>query len=209
MNTTNAVVIPNDAIQHKSQKNPILTPKSIELSAKTIKKVIDKINKNNIYNFRINDNEIEFLENNKKIDIIISDKDDDKIIASFIKFFHNEFNAKFARLNVQTGNPVIYIFLLPFITDKNKYLIKVGYTMDIIERYKQLKNEFIVNEIYLLYIVQIRSEDIELNLHKELKKLFSTQIYKMKKNKKVENNTISEETYIYIFIITKYYRYNI
>ena len=120
-----------------------------------------------------------------------------KIIASFVKKYHFDFDVKFACLNEQNANPVLYVFLLPFVSNDNFYLIKIGYTKNLIVRYDELKKEFNVDYIYLIYAFQIDGEHIELDVHKELKKLFSTNIYRMKKNKneKVENKSISEETY--------------
>ena len=77
----------------------------------------------------------------------------------------------------------MYVFLLPFVSQENKYIIKIGYTTNIIKRHKELKTEFDVNE--------------------NLKNTFNINIFNMKKNKKIENNSISEETYIYSWTLFK------
>ena len=97
----------------------------------------------------------------------------------------------------------MYVFLLPFVSQENKYIIKIGYTTNIIKRHKELKTEFDVNEIKLLYCYLIDGEHTELNVHKNLKNTFNINIFNMKKNKKIENNSISEETYIYSWTLFK------
>ncbi len=114
-----------------------------------------------------------------------------------ITIHHNKFDARFACLKNQVGNTVLYIFLLPFVSKDKEYIVKVGYTKDIIQRHSDLKKEFGVDDIYLMYVYQISGEHIELNLHDELKKLISTRVYYMEKAiKKFEKYVISEETYI-------------
>ena len=92
---------------------------------------------------------------------------------------------------------------MPFVSQENKYIIKIGYTTNIIKRHKELKTEFDVNEIKLLYCYLIDGEHTELNVHKNLKNTFNINIFNMKKNKKIENNSISEETYIYSWTLFK------
>jgi len=134
-------------------------------------KVIKKIN-TNIYNISIIDNEITFLDKENKKLLIEPKIENSKFIASVITKYQNNFSVKFACLQEEICNPIIYIFLLPFVTINNYYIIKVGYTKDIITRYINLKKEFGVNEIYLMYAYQINGEHIELNLHDELKNYF-------------------------------------
>ena len=193
-----------------SQVNTVLktvfTPKTVAESKPSLDLIFNNINNNTFFNIDIIDDTIKIYDNNNILsneNIKLyknNDKNIAKIIASFIKKYHYEFDVKFACLIKEVGNPVLYIFLLPVVSTDGYYLIKVGFTKNINNRYSELKNEFNFDKIYLLYIFQINGEHIEINLHNELKKLFSTNIYRMRK-KNVENSSISEETYIYSFTL--------
>jgi hypothetical protein len=186
------------------------TPKTCVKSKSYIKHIKTHLNKKNLF-------DISF----KKSDIIINNKDKiindmtitnyisnkkhieiSKVIVSFIIKYHNNFSVKYACLENEIGNPILYVFLLPFVSIDNYYIIKVGYTKNIIKRYEQLKKEFNVEDIYLIYVIQITGEHIELNVHKNIKKTFESSIYSMKK-KKSEKNIISEETYKFSWILFK------
>src|SRR3990167_5400275 len=93
----------------------------------------------------------------------------------------------------EIAKPILYVFLLPFVSQENKYIIKIGYTTNIIKRHKELKTEFDVNEIKLLYCYLIDGEHTELNVHKNLKNTFNINIFNMKKNKKLELKKINNE----------------
>lgn len=182
---------------------PIMTPKTIIDSKIFLNKVLEKIGID-IYNISINDEEIIFLDDDNKKLSINPVLEDSKFIASLIKMYHNDFDIKYACIEKEIGNPILYIFLLPFVSEKGCYLIKLGYTKDIIQRYKDLKKEFGITEIYLMYACKIGGEHIEINIHNVLQNLFSTSVYRMKKkSKKVDENTISEETYIFTFPLYK------
>jgi hypothetical protein len=176
----------------KGKKVVLQTPKTCVKSKSYIKHIKTYLNKKNLF-------DISF----KKSDIIINNKDkiinDDtitnyvsnkkhieisKVIASFIMKYHNNFSVKYACLENEIGNPILYVFLLPFVSIDNYYIIKVGYTKDIIKRYEQLKKEFNVKDIYLMYVIKITGEHIELNVHKNIKKTFESSIYSMEKKKK-------------------------
>ena len=197
-----------EIVKKKKISELIQTPKTCIESTKFIDFVTNKIN--NLYYFTIKDENITIYNKTNEIisniDIISSNIDHEnvsKIIAPFIKKYHYNFSIKFACLENEIGNPILYVFLMPFVSSDNYYIIKVGYTKNIIQRYGELKKEFDVNKIYLIYAKRINGEHIELNIHKNLKNTFSTNIYKMKKNKKIENSSISEETYKYTWILFK------
>ena len=160
--------------------NPIQIPKTCDDS----KKFFNFINfhlKKNIYEINFQNNDIIFLDTGKNI-ISINDinyyssntnhKYISKIIASFIMKYHYKFNVKYACLKNEIGNPIIYVFLLPYVSQDNYYIIKVGYTKNIIQRYTELKKEFNVEEIYLMYAYKINGEHIEMNVHQNLKSYF-------------------------------------
>ena len=90
--------------------------------------------------------------------------------------------------------------MLPFVTENNLFIVKIGYTTDLIKRYNELKKEFGVDELKLIYSYIIDGEHAELNIHKNLEKTFNSSIYKMIKN---EKTTISEETYIFSWTLLK------
>jgi hypothetical protein len=74
--------------------------------------------------------------------------------------------------------PVLYIFMLPFVTKNNKYIIKIGYKTYLIKRHNELK---------LIYCYVIDGEHTELNIHKNLEKTFFSSVYKMIKMKILKN----------------------
>jgi hypothetical protein len=212
-------IIPN------SNSKKICVPKTCVDSLKYIKYIKTNLNKN-VYTISFNNDIFSLKDVNNKVldnDDILSYSSNTKhskisaIIASFINKYHFNFNVKYASLEndigrkqvcnpASLGNPVLYVFLLPFVSIDNYYIIKVGYTKNIIKRYSELKKEFNVDDIYLMYSIQISGEHIELNIHKNLKMDFTTHVYKMKKKrktKKSEINTISEETYKFSWILFK------
>ena len=182
--------------QNKEKKKVVLqTPKTCVESENYIKHIKNYLGKKNLFSISFSKSDITIK--NKKNEIIhndvikeyISNKkhvEISKIISSFIIKYHYNFSVKYARLEHEIGNPILYVFLLPFVSIDNYYIIKVGYSKDIIKRYEQLKKEFNVKDIYLMYIIQISGEHIELNVHKDIKKTFESSIYSMKKKKKTD-----------------------
>ena len=177
----------------KKKKVVLQTPKTCVSSENYIKHIKSHLDKKKLFNISFNKSDIIIKDKKDKVindDIIkeyISNKkhiEISKIIASFINKYYCNFNVKYSCLEHEIDNPILYVFLLPFVSIDNYYIIKVGYTKDVMERYKQLKKEFNVEEIYLMYIIQISGEHIELNVHKDIKKTFESSIYSMKKNKK-------------------------
>ena len=192
----------------KNEKISVLlqSPKTCTLSKKFIKLIIVSL-EINFYRFIFKDENIIIYDNDNKIintEFIqpnIKHENIAKIIAPFIKKYHFDFSIKYACLENDIGNPVLYIFIMPFVLPDNYYIIKVGYTKNIIQRYHELKKEFNVDEIYLIYSKKITGEHIELNIHKNLKNNFVNNIFRMKKNKNIENSSISEETYKFTWIL--------
>ncbi len=74
---------------------------------------------------------------------------------------------------------------------------------DLIKRHNELKKEFNVQELKLIYCHEIDGEHTELNIHKNLEKTFCSSIYKMIKNENIEKTIISEETYIFSWLLLK------
>ena len=188
-------------IETKSKKVILSIPKTLEQSKKYINKI--KSCKNKLYNIEFKNDEINMFHKQKKLnDNNLTDKES-LLLSLFIKKYHNNFESKYIPLKNEIAKPILYVFLLPFVSQENKYIIKIGYTTNIIKRHKELKTEFDVNEIKLLYCYLIDGEHTELNVHKNLKNTFNINIFNMKKNKKIENNSISEETYIYSWTLFK------
>jgi len=71
----------------------------------------------------------------------------------------------------------------------------------LIKRYSELKKEFGIEELKLIYCHLIDGEHTELNIHKNLEKTFNSSVYRMIKKKKIENSSISEETYIFSWLL--------
>ena len=78
------------------------------------------------------------------------------------------------------------------------------YTKDFLTRYKQLKIEHGIDELYLIYAQPIKNEAIERELHKRLKTYKNIQYYPVakqnKQNKKNDNKSICTETYIFNYL---------
>ena len=197
-----------ELVKKKKISEPIQTPKTSILSKKIINLIINNL-KNNLYHFVFKEENVVIYDENNNIincDIIQPNVNHNlisKIIAVFINKYHFNFDIKYACLENEIGNPVLYVFLMPFVSIDNYYIIKVGYTKDINQRHQELKKEFGIDSIYLLYIKKITGEHIELNIHKNLKNNFTTNVFRMKKNKNIENSSISEETYKFSWILFK------
>ena len=119
------------------------------------------------------------IANNKVIEDGELNNNTSLILSSFISKYHDNLNLKYVKLVDEIANPVIYIFLLPFVSKDNLFIIKLGYTTDLIKRYNQLKKEFDVDEIKLIYSYVLDGEHTELNIHKNLEKNLTTSVYKM------------------------------
>ena len=134
------------------------------------------------------------------------------ILISLIYKYKNIYTGEFYTNDID-GNSVLYVFLLPILSKDNKYIIKVGYTTKLQQRYTQLKKEHGVDEIYLIYVEHIKNESIEKKLHTILKKTNNILYYPTEKYKKSENPSFCTETYIfnyltYLTIIKEIYRMN-
>ena len=199
--------------EQKEKKKVVLqTPKTCVKSVNYIKHIKSHLDKKKLFNISFNKSDIIIKDKENKVindDVIkeyISNKKQteiSKVIASFINKYHYNFSVKYSCLEYEIGNPILYVFLLPFVSIDNYYIIKVGYTKDVMKRYEQLKKEFNVKDIYLMYIIQISGEHIELNVHKDIKKTFESSIYSMSKNKKNDKNITSEETYKFSWLLFK------
>ena len=149
------------AVKKAKISENIQTPKTCTQSSEFINYIIGDI-QTNLYYYTIKDESILIFDKSNKV---VSDVDNilpnvkheniSKIICPFIKKYHFGFDIKFACLDNEIGNPILYVFLMPFVSTDNYYIIKVGYTKDIIQRHNDLKKEFNVDEIYLIYAKQI------------------------------------------------------
>ena len=181
----------------KSKTKELNKPKSIKNSKKILSSVIN-YNKLKLYQIKFEEENIKLYVDNKIIDDNELKNKESIILSSFIFKYHDNLNFEYVKLENEIANPIIYIFLLPFVSKDNLFILKLGYTTDLIKRYNQLKKEFDVDEIKLIYSYVVDGEHTELNIHKNLEKNFTSNVYKMIKNKKNEKNekiTISEETY--------------
>ena len=169
--------------QNKEKKVVLQTPKTCVKSESYIKHIKSHLDKKKLFNISFNKSDIIIKDKENKVindDVIkeyISNKkhiEISKVISSFIMKYHYNFSVKYTCLENEIGNPILYVFLLPFVSIDNYYIIKVGYTKDVMKRYEQLKKEFNVDDIYLMYVIQINGEHIELNVHKNIKKTYES-----------------------------------
>jgi hypothetical protein len=170
--------------------------------------LIDEIilkSKYKIYNIDLNKKNIFLDDNNEQIDnfnnlCYLKDLNIIKnLLASLIFYFRGSLlNYITSKDNIEKS--ILYIFLLPIMTINNEFIIKVGYSKDLLKRKTQLENEFNIDNVYLIYVREIKNEAIEQNLHEDLRK--SEYYYPIKKHindksKKNEKNIICIETYIF------------
>lgn len=139
-----------NSTKSKLKTKVINKPKSIKNSKKILSSVIN-YNKLKLYQIKFEEDDIILSADNKIIEDGELNKNTSLILSSFISKYHDNFNSKYVKLIDEIANPVIYIFLLPFVSEDNLFIIKLGYTTDLIKRYNQLKKEFNVDEIKLIY----------------------------------------------------------
>ena len=121
-------------------------------------------------------------------------------MSSLIYKFNNCYSGNLYKNDDQIENTILYVFLLPIVSKNNEFIIKIGYAKDLLERQKQLKKEFNIDEIYLIYAHQIKNEAIELELHTRLKKYNNIKSYNINKyTKKNEKEKVCVETYIFSY----------
>lgn len=82
---------------------------------------------------------------------------------------------------------VLYIFIVPLKRDHNNIVVKIGWTCDILKRWKQLASEYHSN-FYLLDIKKIEKESVETEFHEALKKRYpdAIELMTIKKQEKTE-----------------------
>lgn len=202
------VQITKEIVKKSKPAEPVQTPKTCSDSSKYIDFITENIKRKSRFIIKDEDiiisNESGEIISNKDFTPNVDHEDISQLIAPFVHRYHRNFSSKYACLEGDTGNPILYVFVMPFVSADNHYIIKVGYTKNLTQRYGELKKDFGVDEIYLMYAKQISGEHIELNIHKNLKNNFSSNIYrmkKMKKSKKNEKEPLSEETYKYTWAL--------
>jgi len=73
------------------------------------------------------------------------------------------------------SNPVLYMFILPFKTNDNSVIVKIGYTSNIIDKLESLRNEFRCSQIFLIGIKLVRDKNDHTLFNKILKNKFKHQ----------------------------------
>jgi hypothetical protein len=198
--TTKLNVVSSNFLGKKKPKRIVKEPKTIEQSERFLNLILSHTEEE-FYQINFIDDEIKlFYENQELSDRDLANKES-LILASFINEYYTNFSTKYTRLINEIAKPILYVFLLPIVSDKDSYIIKVGYTIDLIKRYSELKKEFGIEELKLIYCHLIDGEHTELNIHKNLEKTFNSSVYRMIKKKKIENSSISEETYIFSWLL--------
>lgn len=106
-----------------------------------------------------------------------------------------------AKISLQkyVNQHVMYFFVITIsdVEQKNRIFCKIGYTADIIERIKSLKDEYKC-EIYLVGLKYIRSEQQEKEFHKAIKISKNHLVYRMQ-----INNRDKDEVYIFDELLYK------
>jgi hypothetical protein len=134
-----------------------------------------------------------------KTDLIVINE----IFSSFIKRYE-KLKTTFYTFN-KIENSVVYVFLMPYLTSKNEYIFKVGYASNLLIRSNNLLKEHNIDNIYLLYVENVKNESYEHKLHSELKSKFSEYYYPVNKyEKKIETNNKCTETYIGSYLLLKF-----
>jgi len=192
-----------------------MSPKNIPLyyPIKTLKtfnfnRIFTKY-KDNYYKVCIQNDKIEMIDtnNNNIINLFtnLSYKDKaeyNKIQQLLASFYHslNKSNKDIIyKKKEDIENSVVYIFLMPFLTIKKEFIIKIGYTTNLEKRTHDLKREFNISELYLLLAMPIKNEAYEKKIHSILKNNFDyypIEKVGLKKNDKI---IICIETYKYSF----------
>ncbi len=183
------------------------TVKSVKASKKLLSKIVKNSNDNK-YIIILNGNNIIIKENDiilshQELELLNYDRDHNiisDILSSLIYKFNNCYLGNIYKNETQIENTILYVFLLPIVSKKNEFIIKIGYSKDLIVREEQLKKEFNVDEIYLIYSKEIKNEAIELELHTRLKSYNNVKSFNINKHsKKNEKEKICVETYIFSY----------
>ena len=198
--TTKLNDLTSNFLEKKKPKRIVNTPKTIEQSERFLNLILSHTEEE-FYQINFIDDDMKlFYENQELTERDLINKES-LILASFINEYYTNFSSKYTRLINEIAKPILYVFLLPIVSDKDIYIIKVGYTIDLIKRYSELKKEFGIEELKLIYCHLIDGEHTELNIHKNLEKTFNSSVYRMIKKKKIENSSISEETYTFSWLL--------
>jgi hypothetical protein len=195
------------------------TPRTKIISNKqsfvTKRMFIDVLNqhKNPNFTININDDKIDILDNDNNLinleDLTYKSKDNcikiSDILKSLITHYQNSNLTKYYKQKDDIENSVLYVFLIPELTKNKKYIIKVGYTTNLLQRYSELKKEHNVesnSDIFLIYVSYIKNEAVEKKLHNILKSNSQNEYYPTIKNKDSTHPTKCTETYV--FSLTTY-----
>lgn len=89
------------------------------------------------------------------------------------------------RIEVSTYHKdhVMYVFVIPIKQDHNHIIIKIGYSFDIIDRIKTLRNEY-KSRVYLIRLKFVRGESDEDEFHKIIKQSYPHLIEEVNINNK-------------------------
>jgi len=172
-------------------------------------------NNKKLFTIIIDDGEIQINNTNNEVlhqdiyNTLTYEKKEDcifisKLLMSLIYKYNNIYTDEYYLDKYENGNSVLYVFLLPMLSEENKYIIKVGYTTNLCKRESELKKEFNIDDtenIYLIYIEHIKNESCEHKLHSILKKNKNITFYPIDKYKKNEKGSKSVETYIFNWLI--------
>jgi hypothetical protein len=165
------------------------------------------------YIININDDNFDILDNDNNIinleDLTYDSKEKcikiSDILKSLIIHYQKMDLTKYYKDKNDIENSVLYVFLIPELTKSKKYIIKVGYTTNLLQRYSELKKEHNVesdSDIFLIYVSYIKNEAVEKKLHNILKSNKENEYYPTIKNKDSIRPTKCTETYV--FSLTTY-----
>jgi len=102
-------------------------------------------------------------------------------------------------INKYVGQHIIYMFIITLIDKENynRIFCKIGYTADILERIKSLKDEYACG-FFLINLKRIKKEQAEKDFHRSIKLAHSNLSYIINVNKKDK-----DEIYIFDEVIVK------
>lgn len=199
----------------KKSKPSNIISKSIKskLTKTMLKKVLNK-HDTKMYtiivddgNITIEDTENKVIPTDKYNTLTYERKEDcimmSNILMSLIYKYKNIYTDDYFYDKYETGNSVLYVFLLPELSKDNRFVIKVGYTTNLCRRKEDLKKEFNIKEdedIYLIYVEHIKNESKEKNLHSILKNNPNITYCPTDKYKKNEKSSVCIETYIFDYL---------
>lgn len=154
-----------------------------------------------------NENDLKKISNYANTEKI-SNKILQKILSGLVNNGKNTKAINKYKQDYEIEKSVLYVWLLP--TDiESTYIVKIGYSKNLIKRKSELCKMFGVKDLLLLFCIEIKNEGYESHIHNHLKEHYKhlyieTEKMTEEKNEKNEKSKFCVETYKFdiILIIT-------